>query len=147
MQVLDSAGKVAGTTEPALGSNPVLPPAQVRALRAGKTVDVTVVALDEDLRLAAAPAEDDGEDYTVIVGASLEQRQAALADLSRVLLLGGPIALLLASLAGYGVAAGRAAAGRAHAAPRRGAVRVRRGRAGGCRCRPRTTRSPTSARP
>ena len=48
MQVLDSAGKVAGTTEPALGSNPVLPPAQVRALRAGKTVDVSVVALDED---------------------------------------------------------------------------------------------------
>ena len=106
VQVLDSAGKVAGTTEPALGSNPVLAPAQVRALRAGKTLDVTVVALREDLRLAAAPAEDDGEDYTVIVGASLEQRQAALADLSRVLLLGGPIALLLASLAGYGVAAG-----------------------------------------
>ena len=42
----------------------------------------------------------------MIAGASLESRQAALADLSRVLLLGGPIALLLASLAGYGVAAG-----------------------------------------
>jgi two-component system, OmpR family, sensor kinase len=42
----------------------------------------------------------------VIAGASVEQRQEALADLSRVLLLGGPIALLLAALAGYGVAAG-----------------------------------------
>ena len=106
VQVLDSAGKVAGTTEPALGAHPVLPPARVRALRAGETVDVTVVALREDLRVAAQQAEDDGEDYTVIVGASLEQRQEALADLSRVLLLGGPIALLLAALAGYGVAAG-----------------------------------------
>ena len=106
VQVLDSAGRVAGTTEPALGANPVLSPARVRALRDGKTLDVTVVALREDLRLAAAPAEDDGETYTVIAGASLEQRQAALADLSRVLLLGGPIALLLAALAGYGVAAG-----------------------------------------
>jgi heavy metal sensor kinase len=103
VQVLDSAGKVAGTTERALGANPVLPPAR---LRGGKTVDVTVVALREDFRLAAAPAEDDGETYTVIAGASLEQRRAALADLGRVLLLGGPIALLLAALAGYGVAAG-----------------------------------------
>jgi two-component system, OmpR family, sensor kinase len=106
VQVLDSAGKVAGSNEPALGANPVLSPAQVRALRDGETLDVTVVALDEDLRLAAAPAEDDGETYTVIAGASVEQRQEALADLSRVLLLGGPIALLLAALAGYGVAAG-----------------------------------------
>jgi two-component system, OmpR family, sensor kinase len=106
VQVLDSAGEVAGSNEPALGANPVLSPAQVRALRDGETLDVTVVALDEDLRLAAAPAEDDGETYTVIAGASVEQRQEALADLSRVLLLGGPIALLLAALAGYGVAAG-----------------------------------------
>ena len=106
VQVLDGDGTVAGTTEPKLARTPVLSPERLRALRDGGTVDVTVMAIDEDLRLTAAPAEDDGERYTVIVGASLEQREEALADLSRVLLLGGPVALLLAALAGYGVAAG-----------------------------------------
>jgi heavy metal sensor kinase len=106
VQVLDGEGTVAGTTEPKLARTPVLSPERLRALRDGGTVDVSVDAIDEDLRLAAAPAEDDGERYTVIAGASLEQREEALADLSRVLLLGGPIALLLAALAGYGVAAG-----------------------------------------
>jgi signal transduction histidine kinase len=37
------------------------------------------------------------------VGQSLESRDRALRDLSGVLLLGGPLALLLASLAGYGL--------------------------------------------
>ena len=106
VQVLDSDGTVAGTTEPELAGTPVLSPAQLRGLRGGGTIDVNVVAIDEHLRLAAAPAEDDGETYTVIAGASLDQREEALEDLSRVLLLGGPIALLLAAVAGYGVAAG-----------------------------------------
>ena len=47
VQVLDSDGKVAGTTEPELGRTPCCPPAQVRALRGGGTIDVDVVALDE----------------------------------------------------------------------------------------------------
>jgi signal transduction histidine kinase len=37
----------------------------------------------------------------IIVGQSLEQRNLALSDLSGVLLVGGPLALVLASLAGY----------------------------------------------
>jgi signal transduction histidine kinase len=37
----------------------------------------------------------------MIVGQSLEQRNLALSDLRGVLLIGGPLALLLASLAGY----------------------------------------------
>jgi signal transduction histidine kinase len=40
----------------------------------------------------------------VVVGAALEDRNEALADLRRALLVGGPIALLLASLAGYALA-------------------------------------------
>jgi heavy metal sensor kinase len=106
VQVLDSEGAVAGTTEPKLASSPVLPPARLEALAGGGTIDIAVPALEEHLRLAAAFAEDDGERYTVVVGASLEEREAALDYLSRVLLLGGPIALLLAALASYGVAAG-----------------------------------------
>jgi signal transduction histidine kinase len=41
----------------------------------------------------------------VVVGASLEPRNGALADLRQQLLIGGPIALLLASIAGYLLAA------------------------------------------
>jgi heavy metal sensor kinase len=104
VQVLDEDGAVAGTTVAELAGHPLLAPERLRRLEG--TLDVAVPALDEELRLAAQQAEDDGVTYTVVVGASLAQRNAALADLGRILLVGGPIALLLASLAGYGVAAG-----------------------------------------
>jgi signal transduction histidine kinase len=42
----------------------------------------------------------------VLVGASLDDRNAALDNLRTILLIGGPVALLLASLAGYIVAFG-----------------------------------------
>jgi len=106
VQVLDGDGAVAGTTAPELATAPVLPPDRLRAHPEGGVFDVRIPALGEDLRLATAPAEDDGVVYTVIVGASLQPRAEALADLREVLLVGGPIALLLAALAGYGVAAG-----------------------------------------
>jgi heavy metal sensor kinase len=105
VQVLDEDGTVAGTTVPELSDHPLLARERLRRLE-GTTLDVALPALDEELRLAAEQAEDDGVTYTVIVGASLAQRNAALTDLGRILLVGGPIALLLASLAGYGVAAG-----------------------------------------
>ena len=106
VQVLDSDDTVAGTTDPDLAGAPVLPPARLRELLGGATLDVSVPALGEELRLAAGRAEDDGRRYRVVVGASLEPRDRALDDLGQVLLLGWPVALLLASLAGYGVAAG-----------------------------------------
>jgi two-component system OmpR family sensor kinase len=108
VQVLDADGAVAGTTAPQLARRPVLPADQLATLRrdSRSTLDRFVPAVGEELRLAVAGARDDGVDYTVIVGASLEARDAMLADLRGLLLLGGPIALLLASLAGYGVAAG-----------------------------------------
>ena len=78
----------------------------------------------------------------VVVGATREDREEALASLGSVLLIGGPIALLLAALAGYGVAtaalrpvgAMRARGGRDLAARQRPAAaraaRRRRARAG-----------------
>ncbi|HWM11492.1 MAG TPA: ATP-binding protein [Solirubrobacteraceae bacterium] len=105
VQVLDGDGALAGTNAPEV-RRPVLEPERVRALRAGATVDARIHALGAELRLGAVSAPDDGVDYTVIAGASLEQRSETLADLRRVLLLGGPVALLLASIAGYGVASG-----------------------------------------
>lgn len=60
----------------------------------------------EPVRLLAAPGStQDGRPMLVVVGASLHERNLALSDLSAVMLLGGPIALLLASLLGYAVSA------------------------------------------
>ena len=108
VQVLTRDGAVAGTTEPQLARDPVLGERELAALERDSrtTLDRFVPAVGEGLRLAVAGARDDGVDYTVIVGASLQARDATLADLRRLLLVGGPIALLLASLAGYGVASG-----------------------------------------
>lgn len=58
------------------------------------------------VRLFASPAlTQDQRSVLVVVGASLHDRHVALRDLAAVMLLGGPVALLLASLLGYGVAA------------------------------------------
>jgi heavy metal sensor kinase len=46
-----------------------------------------------------------GQRLVVVVGTSLKERDGALADLRSELLVGGPVALLLASLAGYFVSA------------------------------------------
>jgi heavy metal sensor kinase len=58
-----------------------------------------------EARLLATPVEAQGQKVVVVVGTSLEDRNDAAASLRKLLLIGGPIALLLASLAGYGVAA------------------------------------------
>jgi two-component system sensor histidine kinase MprB len=57
------------------------------------------------VRLLAAPARAQDTSLAVVVGTPLDDRNEALEGLLLLLLIGGPVALLLASLAGYGVAA------------------------------------------
>jgi two-component system OmpR family sensor kinase len=63
------------------------------------------VARDEMRYLASPVRGQDGVLAVIVVGASLEERDAALSSLATLLLVGGLGALALASLAGYGVAA------------------------------------------
>jgi heavy metal sensor kinase len=56
------------------------------------------------LRLLARPVFAQDEHLVIVVGTPLAQRDAALAQLRRSLILGAPVALLLASLIGYLVA-------------------------------------------
>jgi signal transduction histidine kinase len=51
--------------------------------------------------LLATPITFEGQPLIIVVGESLEDRDEALSSLSTLLLLGGPAALLLASLAAY----------------------------------------------
>ena len=74
--------------------------ARARGAAPSSSTATRVPGFDERVRLLARPAGD----RIVVVGATREDREEALVSLGSVLLIGGPIALLLAALAGYGVA-------------------------------------------
>jgi heavy metal sensor kinase len=59
---------------------------------------------DEPGRLLLTPVETDAGARVLVVGASLEERDEALDELLTALLVGGPLALLAASAAGYLIA-------------------------------------------
>jgi heavy metal sensor kinase len=106
-QILDGSGRIVDST-PAVRSRPLLTGGELsRAHRETITVDRAVLPGEPDLvRLLATPVHAQDQDLVVVVGASLEDRADALRNLGSLLLIGGPVALLLASLAGYGAAAG-----------------------------------------
>jgi heavy metal sensor kinase len=74
----------------------------------GRTVFLTrdVDGLRGEWRLAAAPAQYDGQTAVVVVGRSLAPRDETLHRLAREFFIAAPVMLLLAILAGYGLAAG-----------------------------------------
>lgn len=99
-QVIDASGRVLDRT-PGLSSRPLLGPAAVNAARGGTTVMSEMRLGDQTARLLAERVQGQDQKLVIIVGQSLEQRNLALSNLGGVLLVGGPLALLLASLAGY----------------------------------------------
>ena len=65
----------------------------------------SVSGLTGRVRLLAVPGDTaNGKRVVVVAGASLEDRDAALSSLRRILFVGGPVALAIASLIGYVVA-------------------------------------------
>jgi two-component system OmpR family sensor kinase len=105
-EVLDARGNVTDSS-PVVGQHVLLAPPQLRtALRRPVFVDRgPVPGLREQLRLLAVPVKVRGRELVVVVGTSTQERDESLMDLAQLLLIGGPIALLLASLAAYGTAA------------------------------------------
>lgn len=97
-ELLDRRGRVLDAT-PLLGRTALLTPQQVqRALRREIQAELpSVPGLDERSRLLAGPV--DGR--VLAVGATLSNNSETLASLRDVLLVAGPVALVLASLAGY----------------------------------------------
>jgi heavy metal sensor kinase len=106
-QILDSRGRVVDAS-PTLRAHPLLTAGEVRVATTRTTIvehDRSAVGHDR-VRLLATPVEAQGRRLIVVVGSSLEPVEEAQSGLGRLLVVGGPIALLLASLAGYGAAAG-----------------------------------------
>src|SRR5205085_1638595 len=105
-QVLDEQGRVVGATR-AFEAAPLLSPGERRRAALGATtVERAALRPDgEPARLLAVPVRARGRRLVVVAGAFLDDRRDELRSLAGLLAIGGAGALLLASLAGYGVAA------------------------------------------
>jgi two-component system OmpR family sensor kinase len=105
-EVLDATGGVTDSSQ-AVGNQVLLTATELqRALRGPVYVNRgPLPGLQDESRLLAIPVQARGRKQVVVVGTSTEARSESLTDLAQLLLVGGPIALLLASLAAYGVAA------------------------------------------
>lgn len=104
VQVLTAGGRLldgtSGVRAPAL-----TPQDARRASRTPMAFERTVLGVDGTARMLARPLPVEGRPLVLVAGASLEDRQDALSDLLTSFLIGGPIAVLLASGIGYLLAA------------------------------------------
>lgn len=103
-QVLDARGRVYDET-PGLGKTPLLSPDQLARARQLSFFVGRTRRGGAAIRLFATPVSAQDQRLVVVVGSPLTSRDEALAQLRRELLIGGPVALLLASLVGYLMAA------------------------------------------
>jgi two-component system OmpR family sensor kinase len=100
-QIVAADGRVLDST-PGLPRRALISPAALaQARRGGLVVRDTLVADDQPVRLLAVPIAAQDQRLVAVVGQSLEEHNRAIDDLTQVLLVGEPAALLLASLAGY----------------------------------------------
>jgi len=102
-QVLDNRGRIHDQTR-GLGSRPLIAGQLLRRAQSGTLLVSRVRRLGGDVRLLAAPIRAQDQPLVLIVGAPLRSRDQTLANLRSELLVGGPAALLVASLIGYLVA-------------------------------------------
>jgi len=105
-QVLAANGRILDET-PSLRRVALLSEAELRRGLAGPTLlqRNAIAGVAARSRLLALPVQAQGQSLVVVVGSSLDARDGSLADLRTLLLLGGPVALALASLLGYAAAA------------------------------------------
>jgi two-component system, OmpR family, sensor kinase len=100
-QLIDASGHVLDRT-PGLPGRPLPGPSVIASARRGVTVMTELrLAGDQPVRMLTEAVRAQDQQLVIVVGQSLEDRNRALSGLGTVLLIGGPLALLLASLAGY----------------------------------------------
>jgi two-component system OmpR family sensor kinase len=100
VQVLTPGGRLLDGTSGVRG--PALRPEDARrASRGPTTFKHAVIGVDGTARMLARPVTVRGRTLVVVAGASLEDREDALSDLLTSFLIGGPIAVLVASGIGY----------------------------------------------
>ena len=104
-EVLDAQGRVLRSSP--RGLRPFLDRAALQRVLSGGSVlrSGPLPRLKHDWRLLATPVRHAGQARALVVAASLESRDETLGHLLGGMLIAGPFALLLAGLAGYGLAA------------------------------------------
>jgi signal transduction histidine kinase len=105
-EVLELDGKVVDSSA-VIGTTDLLDPEELRSAARAPTLISrgSLPGLEGGARLLAAPVSTPAGERIVVVGASTEDRNDALGDLEQLLLIALPAALILASIAGYWVAA------------------------------------------
>ena len=128
-QILDPSGEIVDASTPVRG-RPLLDARELARARSQTFLVSRDAApgVEGPVRLLATPVRAQGRSLIVVVGTSMEDRHDAQRSLGALLLIGGPIALLVACAAGYGVAA---AALRPVEAMRRRAAQVSASEPGG----------------
>jgi len=104
-EVLRRDGAVVASSE-GLGRQTVLDPAQLAAAKRG-SIDFdagSVPGIESAARLLARPVDTEEGRFVIVAGASTGDRAETLAGLARAFLVGGPIALVLASALGWALA-------------------------------------------
>ncbi len=101
-QVIAADGRVVDAS-PHVGTAPVLDATQLDDAAAAPILfdAPPPPGVEGEVRILATAVSDEPGSDVIVVGASLDDRDEALANLATLLLVGGPVALLLASLAGY----------------------------------------------
>jgi heavy metal sensor kinase len=99
-QVLTTSGRIFDPQQQR-GHRPVLSQRRVAAARRGEITFERPAPSGEPERYLARPFQFETQPLIAVVGESLESRDDALESLLELLLIGGPIALVLASLAAY----------------------------------------------
>jgi two-component system OmpR family sensor kinase len=104
-QVLRPGGKVLDQT-PGIPRRPFLSARDIARISQRPILVTTRIAgVAGPVRLLATPVRAQEMPLVVIVGVSLQSRTTALGNLRALMFLGGPVALVMASLLGYGVSA------------------------------------------
>ena len=101
-QLIAASGRVVDAS-PHVGTEPVLDARRLAAAAAGPTFfdAPPPPGIEGEVRILATAVTDEPGSEVIAVGASLDDRDEALANLAALLLVGGSVALLLASIAGY----------------------------------------------
>ena len=101
-ELVGGDGRVVDATDP-IGHVRLITAAQLRRARTGPIYvnRPSVPGLDEHARMLALPLASQGRRLVLVVGATRENRAETLSSLRAGFLIGGPIVLLLASIAGY----------------------------------------------
>lgn len=99
-QVLAPPGRILDSSS-AVRAAPMLGPGELRAVRGPTFVTTRVHGVDDPARLLAIPVRSGGRDDVVVVGATLGDRNESISRLRLAMVIGGPVALALVSLAGW----------------------------------------------